>query len=541
MSGASTKDLNALTTAISSQVVADRVDDPGMEQLFPIRNWWHSITELFRPKSYSDSISFLLSLCTHVAILLLLAFITFGAGRAPRSLLMSFSDGNAPSETTTLDFDPYGTDEKDILTETMDESAELQAVSLESIREINDTIQDNSLEPNARDSEATESIVSSLVPSNVPTAEVHKTNAINASHSKLFMGSSLEGRSPENRRKMAMANGGNAESEQAVDDALVWLANHQAYDGSWSMEMTDHPCNGKCSHGTVETGSDKRISATGLALLCFLGAGHTHKKGEYHDHVDKGLAYLSKSLHDGRFLKDDFQYEMYEHGIAALALSEACEMTGDTSLLPHVRSAIGFMVRAQHPNGSWGYTPRITGDLSIVGWQMMALKSANRIGVRVSPEVIEQVDRFLDSQSSEYGSFYGYRSNMRDPCMTSIGLLLRLYRGWPKSAPRILKGADYIADLGPSTNAIYYNYYATQLLFHLRHAEWNQWNQSNRDFLVAQQSKEGHSKGSWYIGKSHFNQVGGRLYCTAMATLSLEVYYRFMPIYHEIKEDDFAL
>ena len=33
--------------------------------------------------------------------------------------------------------------------------------------------------------------------------------------------------------------------------------------------------------------------------------------------------------------------------------------------------------------------------------------------------------------------------------------------------------------------------------------------------------------------------LGGRLYCTAMATLTLEVYYRFMPIYSDIEPDTF--
>ncbi|MEQ1829401.1 MAG: hypothetical protein ABL921_25780, partial [Pirellula sp.] len=252
--------------------------------------------------------------------------------------------------------------------------------------------------------------------------------------------------------------------------------------------------------------------------------------------------YLTKNMgREGRFVREDFRYEMYEHGIASLSLSEACEMTGDTSLLPSVRAAIDFMIRAQHADGSWGYVPNASGDLSIVGWQMMALKSASKIGVRVDPKVIERVDAFMDGEQSDYGSYYGYRSSQRDPCMTSIGLLLRLYRGWPRSDPRIIKGADYVADLGPSTNGIYYNYYASQLLFHLKHSDWEDWNRMNRDYLVREQSRDGHSKGSWYIGKSHFNQVGGRLYCTAMATLSLEVYYRFMPIYDEIRYDDFAL
>jgi hypothetical protein len=104
-----------------------------------------------------------------------------------------------------------------------------------------------------------------------------------------------------------------------------------------------------------------------------------------------------------------------------------------------------------------------------------------------------------------------------------------------------MKGTQYIFELGPSIDGIYYNYYATQLLFHMKYEKWSSWNQLSRDYLVKEQAQVGHEKGSWYFGRNHFNQVGGRLYCTAMATLTLEVYYRFMPIHNEVDVNGFTL
>ena len=54
-----------------------------------------------------------------------------------------------------------------------------------------------------------------------------------------------------------------------------------------------------------------------------------------------------------------------------------------------------------------------------------------------------------------------------------------------------------------------------------------------RDYLVNSQSQKGagHSEGSWHFHGDHGSTSGGRLYCTAMATMSLEIYYRYMPIY----------
>jgi hypothetical protein len=53
--------------------------------------------------------------------------------------------------------------------------------------------------------------------------------------------------------------------------------------------------------------------------------------------------------------------------------------------------------------------------------------------------------------------------------------------------------------------------------------------------LLPTQARQGHEAGSWYDGvagdEGHGPKVGGRLYCTAMATMILEVYYRHLPLY----------
>ena len=63
-----------------------------------------------------------------------------------------------------------------------------------------------------------------------------------------------------------------------------------------------------------------------------------------------------------------------------------------------------------------------------------------------------------------------------------------------------------------------------------------------RDGLVASQEKKGHAEGSWFIKGDHGAESGGRLYCTSLATMILEVYYRHMPIYKsQAAEEDFPL
>jgi hypothetical protein len=59
--------------------------------------------------------------------------------------------------------------------------------------------------------------------------------------------------------------------------------------------------------------------------------------------------------------------------------------------------------------------------------------------------------------------------------------------------------------------------------------------------LVNSQAKAGHEAGSWYMpGGDLGSREGGRLYCTSMATMVLEVYYRHLPIYRKKStEEDF--
>jgi hypothetical protein len=121
--------------------------------------------------------------------------------------------------------------------------------------------------------------------------------------------------------------------------------------------------------------------------------------------------------------------------------------------------------------------------------------------------------------------------------MTAIGNLLRLFRGTSKTNPVLLKAVDHLVDEGPSAKDAYYNYYATQLIFQFGGMKWEKWNGKLRDYLVRTQSRTGHDAGSWWLGSDISNDTGGRLYVTAMACLTLEVYYRYLPVYEETSEE----
>jgi hypothetical protein len=108
-----------------------------------------------------------------------------------------------------------------------------------------------------------------------------------------------------------------------------------------------------------------------------------------------------------------------------------------------------------------------------------------------------------------------------------------MYLGWKKDQAGLEKGVQYLARTGPDKGNMYYNYYATQVMHHWEGDLWKTWNEEMRDYLVNTQVKNGADKGSWQFNGDHGSERGGRLYCTAMACMTLEVYYRHLPIYRK--------
>ena len=79
---------------------------------------------------------------------------------------------------------------------------------------------------------------------------------------------------------------------------------------------------------------------------------------------------------------------------------------------------------------------------------------------------------------------------------------------------------------------MYYNYYATQVMHHWGGPEWDRWNNVMREHLIRTQIRDGHATGSWDVADRH-GSLGGRLYMTTLALLTLEVYYRHLPLYQK--------
>jgi hypothetical protein len=280
--------------------------------------------------------------------------------------------------------------------------------------------------------------------------------------------------------------GGSAESEAAVARALIWIANHQAVDGGWTFAH-DQVCNGQC--GNPGHFASSRNGATAMALLPFLGAGQTHREGQHKDVVKRGIEYLlSHQQQTTGSRPTGSWYEaggtMYSHCLASIAICEAYAMTADSTLQEPAQLSLNFLVQTQdRSGGGWRYEPKQAGDMSVVGWAVMALKSGKMGALEVPATTLKGVNRFLSSVSSHNGSNYGYVNQrlMMDGGRptTAIGLLCRMYQGTPQTNAPLVSGARQLAVEGPRLQNLYGTYYTAQVLRHLGGAAMGRLEQRN--------------------------------------------------------------
>jgi hypothetical protein len=363
------------------------------------------------------------------------------------------------------------------------------------------------------------------------------------------------GRSGATKVKLLQEGGGNKWSERAVAIGLEWLALHQCSDGHWSLnEFNKHARTKPLPAGKVVpdnsqpgTTQANNTAATAFGLLPFLAGGITHKPSKTSKQVDysKGVGLAIKYLMNKQTKsgndRGNYGDGMYAHGLASIAMCEAYGLTSDPQIKASAQLALNFIVNAQDVSGGgWRYAPRQAGDTSVTGWQLMALKSGQMAGLTVPRIVLSKVEKYLDSCESSNKGGYSYTPGGGESItMTAVGGLCRQYLGVNPRNQSLLASVRRIKGVPPGSGNIYYEYYATQVMHHMGGDAWNFWNLGPdgsgkggiRDTLIAKQDQGAagrpSQKGSW-AGTAH---VGGRLGATSLCLLSLEVYYRHLPLY----------
>ncbi len=324
---------------------------------------------------------------------------------------------------------------------------------------------------------------------------------------------------PEVMRKL----GGSRETEAAVDRGLAYLAGCQSEDGRWDIRR-----------GGGQGGHD--VAATAFALLAFYGRGERHDIDcRYRETVARGLAWLlsqqDRATGDLRGERPQSN-AMYDHGIASLALVEAYGVTKDPQLRPRAVAAVEFIAESQHEGGGWRYRPGERGDLSVTGWYIMALASAQMSGIPVAEGVMAKAERFLRFVSGgEHGGSYGYtdppgRRGSGREAMDAVGFFCSQLLGESPNAPLAFESARTVGRHGVRVSDLYYLYYGTLASYQHQGQLWRDWRGRMQDGLLRAQERDG----SWRAGGNHGGQMG-RVIGTALTLLCLEAQYRYTPLY----------
>jgi hypothetical protein len=239
---------------------------------------------------------------------------------------------------------------------------------------------------------------------------------------------------------------------------------------------------------------------------------------------------------------------MHGHGYALLFLSQVYGM-GDglsTEELEKLKDVLNRAVRvieqAQAQNGGWYYDPNPSGDEgSVTITQVQALRAVQNAGIRVNPNTVERAISYINKSTTDAGqTMYSLSSGGGNgsPVLTAAGMCVLTYLG-QYTSPKIPKGLDYVMkSMKPGRGGgggfhqayLYYgNYYATVAMYQAGGKYWQEWWPALRDKMVQEQT----SGGAWRSGES---QQYGEAFGTSLALLTLQIPYRFLPIFQRAQD-----
>jgi hypothetical protein len=329
---------------------------------------------------------------------------------------------------------------------------------------------------------------------------------------------------PQDRMRRLKESGGTVQCEEAVVKALDFLQKTQNADGSWDAT---HP-----------------VAMTGLALLAYLGHCETPQSKKYGDTVLKAITYLVNVglKNNGKLTNkpDNSIQWVYDHGIAAYAIAEAYTFCSKLNInipdLKKVTKEAGDIVMdGQAESGGWNYcyAPSANdGDNSVGFWQIQAMKACKHTGIWTDSQFKKHARRALDWLKKVQGpdGAIGYRSNPNQSSgLTGGGVLA--FQMWDESNHKaVKKGVQWISknatfrSLNDHGSNLYYHYYFMQAMLNYGGKEWDKHNELVRDPLIKAQNPDG----SWTQSVGSHGPINVHM-ATCLATMMLEVYYRFLP------------
>ncbi len=351
-------------------------------------------------------------------------------------------------------------------------------------------------------------------------------------------------RAPSQERSMLVVT---PEQSAAVQRGLAWLANHQNPDGSWTAKV-GYKLNNNYNYTSQNKG---HVGVTSLACMAFLAGGNLPGRGVYGENVERGLDFVLSCVGDDGYITRH-RTRMYSHAFATLFLAEVYGTTRREDVKQQLQRAVDFIVKSQNREGGWRYEPyAVESDMSIVVCQVLALRAARNIGIRVPRATVDRAARYVVESAvtpqsrnrgfshspysgAEVGTFHYQKDDYsRSSFSLTAAGVTALHGLGIYSDEAIERGIDFLNREMPRFNLRYGgnkghyffwygHYYGVQAMYTVGNPYWEPYFEEVRTQLLSMQRVDG----SWP------NRTGpGEAFGTAVGVLILEIPYRFLPIF----------
>lgn len=337
--------------------------------------------------------------------------------------------------------------------------------------------------------------------------------------------------------------------DDAVARGLKWLASQQQPDGSFP---------------TIETGQP---GVTSLCIMAFLAHGHVPGSGPYGKRLQLAVDYVLScqkknglvTLHgpEGERITRQVSHEIggagaYNHGISSLVLSEIYGMSPPEKsrrLQAAINQAIAATLEMQRwpkdypqDRGGWRYIDDFDdtdSDISVTGWQLMFLRSAQNAGFNVPKERIEEAIAYVRrSYDANQGVFvYARRNPSRTRSMAGAGILALAHAGLHHTEEARRSGDwlmsrkfdEYNGTLpGSRSDRYHYGLFACcQAMYQLGGRYWTDFYPPAVRAVVENQQADG----SWPIDSQFHDAAFGSTYTTSLCVIMLGASNQLIPIF----------
>lgn len=314
-------------------------------------------------------------------------------------------------------------------------------------------------------------------------------------------------------------------TEALIKGALKYLASKQKPNGSWVANNDEHP-----------------IAMTGYTLMAFMAAGHTPGEGDYGRHVANGVQYLlNASRADGYITSEGAasggkKSNMYDHGIATIALAEVYGQNQDDKVRDKLEKAIKLIVSCQNKEGGWRYSPKPeSADISVTVLQVVALRAAKNSGIEVPQKTIDNAVAYVKNCYDKKSGGFTYQPRNNQPGFARTAAAIYSLQVCGLYDDELVKrGSKFLQDRKAGDNEwfTYGHFYAAPAQYMIGGDTWKKWYDHIREMLSKKvKTSDADATIAYWEPFEGQGRGVGPVYATAVYTTMLAMPYHYIPLY----------